>query len=162
MRSLADAQPGRVQNILQNRTEHPRTKSLENFAKSLCFLCDSHLLTVYTQAAHVIVPSVFGENISAAEFWNDIGRNACWGIERKKAKFLMRTFTCRSTFLYVMKKQIAEKKIIFKDAKFLVTILALPIKKFTKLNHVNEARINKRIKRRARGLPKLFIEAAAA
>ncbi len=40
-----------------------------------------------------------------------------------------------------MNKQIAAKTIIFKDAKFLVTFLALPLKKFTKLNHVSEARI---------------------
>jgi hypothetical protein len=32
---------------------------------------------------------------------NDIGRNPLLGNRKKIAKFLMRTFTCRSTFLYV-------------------------------------------------------------
>jgi hypothetical protein len=31
---------------------------------------------------------------------NDIGRNSLLGNRKKMAKFLMRTFTCRSTFLY--------------------------------------------------------------
>jgi hypothetical protein len=31
---------------------------------------------------------------------NDIGRNSLLGKRKKIAKFLMRTFTCRSTFLY--------------------------------------------------------------
>jgi hypothetical protein len=31
---------------------------------------------------------------------NDIGRNCLQGNRKKIAKFLMRTFTCRSTFLY--------------------------------------------------------------
>ncbi len=31
----------------------------------------------------------------------DIGRNSLLGNRKKIAKFLMRTFTCRSTFLYV-------------------------------------------------------------
>jgi hypothetical protein len=31
---------------------------------------------------------------------NDIGRNSLMGNRKKIAKFLMRTFTCRSTFLY--------------------------------------------------------------
>jgi hypothetical protein len=31
---------------------------------------------------------------------NDIGRNFMLGNRKKIAKFLMRTFTCRSTFLY--------------------------------------------------------------
>jgi hypothetical protein len=33
---------------------------------------------------------------------NDIGRNSLLGNRKKIAKFLMRTFTCRSTFLYVL------------------------------------------------------------
>jgi hypothetical protein len=32
---------------------------------------------------------------------NDVGRNCLLGNGKKIAKFLMRTFTCRSTFLYV-------------------------------------------------------------
>jgi hypothetical protein len=31
---------------------------------------------------------------------NDIGRNYLLGKRKKIAKFLKRTFTCRSTFLY--------------------------------------------------------------
>jgi hypothetical protein len=31
---------------------------------------------------------------------NDIGRNSLLGNRKKIANFLMRTFTCRSTFLY--------------------------------------------------------------
>jgi hypothetical protein len=32
----------------------------------------------------------------------DIGRNSLLGNRKKIAKFLMRTFTCRSTFLYAL------------------------------------------------------------
>jgi hypothetical protein len=35
-----------------------------------------------------------------AEEPNDIGRNVLLGNRKEIAKFLMRTFTCRSTFLY--------------------------------------------------------------
>jgi hypothetical protein len=35
-----------------------------------------------------------------ADKLNDIGRNLLLGNRKKIAKFLMRTFTCRSTFLY--------------------------------------------------------------
>jgi hypothetical protein len=48
----------------------------------------NHLIN--TLAAVVFVPSVFGENIPTVEL----------GQRKKIAKFLMRTFTCRSTFLY--------------------------------------------------------------
>jgi hypothetical protein len=34
---------------------------------------------------------------------NDIGRNSLLGNSKKIAKFLRRTFTCRSTFLYGIK-----------------------------------------------------------
>jgi hypothetical protein len=34
---------------------------------------------------------------------NDVGRNLLLGNGKKIAKFLMRTFTCRSTFLYARK-----------------------------------------------------------
>jgi hypothetical protein len=55
----------------------------------------------YTLAAYVFVPSVFGENIPTAEFGMISAETACWDIHRKKrAKFLIWTFTCRSTFLY--------------------------------------------------------------
>ncbi len=37
---------------------------------------------------------------ASSEILNDIGRNSLLGNRKKIAKFLMRTFTCRSTFLY--------------------------------------------------------------
>jgi hypothetical protein len=54
-------------------------------------------------AAFVFVPSIFWENFPTAEVLNDIGRNFLLGNRKKIAKYLMTTFTCRSTFLYVMK-----------------------------------------------------------
>jgi hypothetical protein len=57
-------------------------------------------LSVYL-VAYVFVPSVFKENIPTAEFGMISAETACLLGHRKKiAKFLMRTFTCRSTFLY--------------------------------------------------------------
>jgi hypothetical protein len=38
---------------------------------------------------------------------NDIGRNSWLGNRKKIAKFLMRTFTCRSTFLYDINIQLS-------------------------------------------------------
>jgi hypothetical protein len=52
-------------------------------------------------AAFVFVPSIFGQNVPTAEFLNDFGRNFLLGNRKKIAKCLMRTFTCRSTFLYI-------------------------------------------------------------
>jgi hypothetical protein len=43
---------------------------------------------------------VFGEKFPPADFLNDIGKNFLLGSRKKIAKCLMRTFTCRSTFLY--------------------------------------------------------------
>ena len=37
---------------------------------------------------------------ASSKILNDIGRNSLLGNRKKIAKFLMRTFTCRSTFLY--------------------------------------------------------------
>ncbi len=45
-------------------------------------------------AAFVFVPSVFGEKF---EFWMISAETSCW----ENSKCLMRTFTCRSTFLYM-------------------------------------------------------------
>ncbi len=50
-------------------------------------------------AAFVFVPSVFGEKFSTAEFWIISAETSCWEIERKINNCLMRTVTCRSTFL---------------------------------------------------------------
>jgi hypothetical protein len=41
-----------------------------------------------------------GGEAEEAVYLNDIGRNSLLGNRKKIAKFLMRTFTCRSTFLY--------------------------------------------------------------
>jgi hypothetical protein len=60
-------------------------------------LRDNQLISIPT--AYVFVPSVFRENIPTAEFGMISAETACWDIE-KIAKFLMRTFTCCSTFLY--------------------------------------------------------------
>ncbi len=38
----------------------------------------------------------------SSEILNDMGRNSLLGNRKKIAKFLMRTFTCRSTFLYAL------------------------------------------------------------
>jgi hypothetical protein len=43
---------------------------------------------------------LFSGKIFQQLIWNDIGRNCLLGHRKKIAKFLMRTFTCRSTFLY--------------------------------------------------------------
>jgi hypothetical protein len=43
----------------------------------------------------------FGKKFPTAEFGMISTETSCWEIERKIAKCLMRTFTCRSTFLYV-------------------------------------------------------------
>ncbi len=43
----------------------------------------------------------FWEEVSNSRILNDIGRNSLLANRKKIAKFLMRTFTCRSTFLYV-------------------------------------------------------------
>ncbi len=48
-------------------------------------------------AAYVFVPSVFGENIPTAEFGMISTKMYCLlGHKKKIAKFLMKTFTCRS------------------------------------------------------------------
>jgi hypothetical protein len=39
-------------------------------------------------------------------FLNDMGRNSLLGNRKKIAKFLMRTFTYRSTFLYDFKQSL--------------------------------------------------------
>jgi hypothetical protein len=48
-----------------------------------------------TLVAYVFVPSVFGANIPTAEF-EMISAETALGHRKKIAKFLMRTFTCRS------------------------------------------------------------------
>ncbi len=55
-------------------------------------------------AAFVFVPSLFFEGGEVYNDWilNDMGRNSLLGNRKKIANVLMRTFTCRSTFLYVV------------------------------------------------------------
>jgi hypothetical protein len=58
----------------------------------------NHLISTLT--AFVFVPSVFGENIPTAEFGMvSAEKTACWDIEKENSQILMRTFTCRSTFV---------------------------------------------------------------
>jgi hypothetical protein len=46
--------------------------------------------------------SVITQSVGAGgdDILNDVGRNSLLGNRKKIAKFLMSTFTCRSTFLY--------------------------------------------------------------
>ncbi len=46
---------------------------------------------------------------TSSKILNDIGRNSLLGNRKKIAKFLMRTFTCLSTFLYGTPPQVAPK-----------------------------------------------------
>jgi hypothetical protein len=55
-------------------------------------------LSVYP-AAYVFVPSVLGENIPTAKF-RMISAKFAAGTLKENSQILMRTFTCRSTFLY--------------------------------------------------------------
>jgi hypothetical protein len=48
----------------------------------------------------VFVPSVFGGEVSNIQILSVIGRNFLLGSRKKKAQCLMKSFTCRSTFLY--------------------------------------------------------------
>jgi hypothetical protein len=47
-----------------------------------------------------ILISIFMIQILNSQNFSDIGRNYLLGNRKKIAKFLMRTFTCRSTLLY--------------------------------------------------------------
>jgi hypothetical protein len=59
-------------------------------------LCGNQLKHI---PAFVFVPSVFWEKTNS-RILNDTGRNSLLGHRKKIAKFLKRTFACRSTFLY--------------------------------------------------------------
>ncbi len=58
--------------------------------------------------------------VSNSWILKDVGRNSLQGNRKKIAKFLMRTFTCRSTFLYDGKTQ---KWRPFSFCSFYITIL---------------------------------------
>jgi hypothetical protein len=53
---------------------------------------------------------------------NYIGRNCLLGHRKKIAKFLMRTFTCRSTFLYgamsLIRVYLLTKTFVFRNEHF--------------------------------------------
>jgi hypothetical protein len=75
-------------------------------------LCNVHVLTPTCTVQYVISCAVnirlqlytcfliMRSKHASSKILNDIGRNSVWGNRKKIAKFLMRTFTCRSTFLY--------------------------------------------------------------
>ncbi len=57
-------------------------------------LCCKYMATV----VHIFL--TMRSKHASSKILNDIGRNSLLGNRKKIAKFLMRTFTCRSTFLY--------------------------------------------------------------
>ncbi len=58
---------------------------------------------------------------------NDIGRNFLLGYRKKIAKFLMRTFTYRSTFLYVTVSQSRQNTRLFLQSSELGSLTPLPL-----------------------------------
>ncbi len=84
-----------------------------NFFPSVCLVPAGHLcytgfsLCVLTNLS--VYPSClclcsfcFWEKYSNSWIWNDIGRNCLLGHRKKIAKFLMRIFTSRFTFLFAL------------------------------------------------------------
>jgi hypothetical protein len=55
-----------------------------------------------TSSCFCICSFCFWGEVSNSWIWNDIGRNFLLGNRKKIAKCLMRAFTCRSTFLYMV------------------------------------------------------------
>jgi hypothetical protein len=68
----------RIQNV-QEEKRHQKKETSSCFC--LCSFC-------------------FWKEVSNSLIWNDIGRHFLLGNRKKISKCLMRTFTCRSTFLY--------------------------------------------------------------
>ncbi len=60
-------------------------------------LCCEYMATVLRLLSYYEVQT------RISEILNDIGRNSLLGYRKKIAKYLMRSFTCRSTFLYGMR-----------------------------------------------------------
>jgi hypothetical protein len=58
---------------------------------------------------------------------NDIGRNSLLGNKKKIAKFLMRTFTCRSTFLYAKNEERGRYRAYSTDIKATRSSLILSV-----------------------------------
>ncbi len=54
-----------------------------------------------TSSCFCLCSFCFWGEVSNSWILNDVGRNFLLGNRKKIAKYLMRTFTCRSTFLYV-------------------------------------------------------------
>ncbi len=72
-------------------------------------LCDNQLTSIPYSFLY-LCSFWFGENIPTAECGMISAETACW-------KFLMRTFTCRSTFLYVAgRSNLAGQSLIVKTA----------------------------------------------
>jgi hypothetical protein len=67
-------------------------------------LCCEYTATVVHMLSYYEVQTRISSKIL-----NDIGRNSLLGNRKKIAKCLMRTFTCRSTFLYDDRQQIEER-----------------------------------------------------
>jgi hypothetical protein len=63
----------------------------DTFFQILLEFCTMFIFIFLSQILH---------NITNSCVFSDIGRNCLLGNRKKIAKFLMRTFTCRSTFLY--------------------------------------------------------------
>ncbi len=60
-------------------------------------LCGNQLISTPCSG---LCSSCFGGKYSNSWIWNDIGRNCLLGHRKKIDKFLMRTSTCHTTFLY--------------------------------------------------------------
>ncbi len=79
-------------------------------------LCDNQLNSI-PYSFLCLCSFWFWGKYSYSWMWNDISRNCLKGHRKKKAKFLMRTFTCRSTFLYVAGRfNIAGQSLLVKTA----------------------------------------------
>ncbi len=63
----------------------------------LPYLCGNNLSA---PSCFCVCSFCFWGEVSSSWILNDIGRNSLLGNRKKITKFLMRTFTCRSTFLY--------------------------------------------------------------
>jgi hypothetical protein len=59
-------------------------------------LCGNQLISIYPSCLCICSFCFLGKCTNSC-IWNDIGRNCLLGHRKKIAKFLMRTFTCRST-----------------------------------------------------------------
>ncbi len=79
-------------------------KEFKMYRKERCITFFSFHICIVTNVSAPICFCVcsfcFWGEVSNSWILNDIGRNSLLGNRKKIAKFLMRTFTCRSAFLY--------------------------------------------------------------